>query len=898
MNEKWFSISVSDIEKKLKTNAASGLSPKAARSRYRKNGHGFYIKPQKRLTSLFGEVLSDFAIALLIISSVIALCFTEYTTGVTLTVIIAINLAACVFLYFKSLRLFESLSDFFRPSVMVIRSGKAFSVDPEHVVVGDVVLLSKGDVLSFDARLVTSDKLQVSVRCDRDTEVKCDKIAEGRVNDGEIDISKMANMVHAGSRIISGSARAIVTAVGRYTYYGAMTGGVPVLQMRQAPNGLKLLKKYCSSFGFVVLLCLLPFSIFSMLFSKGNVTLMTSFTAALAIAASSMAQLACTVCRVFFSHQARCALEGNTPAVLRSPEIMDKLVSSEYLFLLDGSAVSDGVLHFHKAICADGELRGFNAISPSMMAFAELVSLFNSAESRTLTTGVHAPGRFTGALGEFTTKIGVDAEALKIRCNIAGYVPGNSADKTDKLFYTDRGRKCILNVVQDGAAISICQRAYLGNSITSLSPDGVKALTAEYEKYTASGMRVLVFTVSEDEFSDNNIFAGMLVLSENLDANFKAAMSAIGRLGMKIVSFLSSEGGARYDRAELPAPIIGGAASLSDFISNKVDVTYKFGEIDTYRDFSPENISCLIKYIHSMNKKVAVVCFSDTYRDLSEKPDVFITCSELRYSFSGRFEEEVKVIEVPGGVDSKSCRQDVKMDAEVIIPRPFTKGGGLMSLKRAIILCGAAYNNLSGFFRYVLCSQIIRIFMVMLPMIFGGAFLDARHALLCGFIIDPMVMMIFVRERCGAENAKGHRSFLREFKAPIRNNTGILMASALGALCAVILPNIVGSIGIMGAYFYQTEYLFISMILLHITVMYCIRLDNLRRFGTVDINKFAAILDVAAVVFLAICFWIEPIGVFFDVLNITLPYLLLTAIPSVICAALYFVIGNIRIYTE
>ena len=898
MNEKWFLLSVSDIEKKLKTNAASGLAPKATRSRYRKGGAPFYIKPKKSFLSVFGEIVADFSLVLLIICSVIALCFTEYTTGVTLTLIIAVNLAACVFLYFRTLRLFESLSDFFRPSVMVVRSGKAFSIDPEHVVAGDVVLLSKGDVLSFDARLVTSDNLSVSVRTDRHTETKREKHAEVSVNENENDIANMTNMVHAGSRVLSGSARAIVTAVGRYTYYGAMTGGLPVPQMRQAPNGLKLLKKYCSSFGFAIMLVLLPFCILSMLFSKGEVTLMVSFTAALAIAASSMSQIACTACRIFFGHQARAALEGNNPAVLRSPEVMDKLVSSEYLFLLDGSAVSDGVLHFHKAVCADGELRGFNAISPSMMSFAELVALFNSAESKTLTTGVHAPGRFTGALAEFTKKIGVDVEALKIRCNIVGYVPGNSIDKTDKLFYTDMGRRYILNVAQDSSAISFCTRAFLGNSITRLTAEGMAAIASEYEKYAATGMKVLAFTVSETEFSNDHIFAGMIVLSENLDNNFKSAFNAIHRLGVKTISFVSSDRGAKYDGTDIPAPMISGGVSISDFISNRADITYKFGEIDTYKDFSAEQISQLIKHVHSMNKRVAVVCFSDMYKSFSEAPDVLVTCSELQYRFSGRFEEEVKVIEVPGGVDSKSCRQDVKTDAEVIIPRPSSEGGGLMSLKRAMVLCGAAYNNLSGFFRYVLCSEIVRIFMVMLPMIFGEAFLDARHALLCGFIVDIMAMMIFVYERCGAENAKGHRSFLGEFKAPLRNNAGILISSAAGGVLAVILPNIIGSLGFMGQYFYQTEYLFISMILLHITLIYCIRFDNLRRFGAADMNVFAIALDISVALFLILCFLIEPIGVFFDVLNITLPYLLLTLIPSIVCAALYFIIGKLRLYTE
>ncbi|MBE6531093.1 MAG: hypothetical protein E7679_03235 [Ruminococcaceae bacterium] len=898
MNEKWFVSDISDIEKKLKTNAASGITPKAARSRLRKNRSLFYIKPRKSVAAMLGEIVTDFALLLLIISSVIALCFTEYTTGVTISLIVLLNLGACLFLYFKSQRLFESLSAFFRPTVTVIRSGKAFSVDPESVAVGDVVLISEGDMLSFDARLVTSDNLRVMVRVDRETEEEAEKLAGASVRENENDVRKMFNMVHAGSRVTSGSARAIVTATGRYTYYGAMTGGIVMPALKEIPHGLKLLRKYCSGFGMAIMIAVVPFSLLCLIFSKGNVTLMTTFMAALAIAASSMSQLSCTVCRAFFEKQARKCLQGKNAAVLRSSEVMDKLVSCEYIFMLDGSAVSDGVLHFYKAICAEGEIVEFSAMSPAMTAFSELVALYDSAESRTLTTGVHAPGRYRGALREFIRRSAVDSEALKIRCTIGGYVPGSSADMTDKLFYSDRGKRYVLNVSQGNDKLALCRRAYFGSRIVDISPEEREAFLSEYEKYKKQGKDLLVFTLTEGEFDEAHIFGGMIVLSEKNDSAFKKAISELNAMGVKTVSFAGRINGAEQGEDSLPAPMVGKCATFADFTANKLPITYDFGLIDTYLDFGAKQIDTLIRYVHSVNKKVAVISFSELYRELSEKPDVLVSCSAMQYRFSGRLEEEIEILELPGGAESRCCRQDVKTSADVIIPRPSSGSGGLASLKRAFMLAGAVYNNLSGFFRYVLCSQFIRLVMVMLPMVFGEAFLDARHALFCGFIVDMLVMMIFVSEKCGAENARGFRSISGEFRTPIKNNAGMIIASCIGGLSAVFLPNIIGYIGFMGQYFYQTEYLFISMILLHITLMYCIRIDNLRRFGEADINRFAIGLDVFALLFVISCFAIAPIGVFFDVLEITIPYLILTVVPSAVCALMYFLIGNFRVRTE
>ncbi|MBE6596143.1 MAG: hypothetical protein E7641_00590 [Ruminococcaceae bacterium] len=898
MNEKWFSLSISDIEKKLKTNAASGLSPKAARSRYKKRGSSFYVKRKKSSMSLFGEIAADFALVLLVISSVVALCFTEYTTGVTLALILAVNLGICLALSYRAQRLFESMSVFFLPTTTVVRSGKAFSVDHEHVVVGDVVLLGEGDVISFDARLITSDNLKVVMKLDRELERECEKLAEGLVRENENDVSAMVNMVHAGSRVISGGARAVVTAVGRYTYYGAMTGGVELPELRDIPRGLRLLKKYCSSFGMLVTISLLPFCFLSLIFSKGNVTLLTSFTAALAIAASSMSQLATTACRIFFEKQAKRGLEGANKSITKSCEIMDTLVSLEYVFMLDGSAVSDGVLHFNKAICGDGELSGFNAISSSAKYFADLVSLYNSAESRTLTTGIHAPGRFRLALDEFTGKCGVDSEALKIRCSVSGYVPGDSGDKTDKLFFSDSGRRLVLNVSQKSEAIERCSRVYIGGSECVLSAEGREALSAEYKKYAKRGMITLVFTVSESEFGGNDIFAGILVLSERIDESFYNTLSTLKGMGIKTISFVGKRSGNPYERFELSSPTFGRAVSRKDFDTAEVPLSYKFGEIDTYRGFSPEEIGGFISMIHAEKKKVAVISFSDAYEKLPEKPDVVITCSALRYKMSGRFEEEIESVETAGASDSLCCRQDVKGGADLIIPRPDGKHGGLVSLKRAFFLAGAAYNNLAGFFRYVLCSQFIRIVCVMLPMLFGEAHLDARHALFCGFLLDLGVMAVFVNELCGIENAKGFRSISGEFRSPARNNAGMIISAVAGGLTVCFLPNIMGYVGVIGQYFYETEYMFFSMILLHITVMYCIRIDNARRFGRFSVNRAALWLVPSVLVFCVACFLVEPIGVFFNVLEISAPYLFLTAVPSAVTAILYFVIGDLRLVPE
>jgi hypothetical protein len=75
MNEQWFKLSIQQIEEKLKTSAALGLSQKAARSRVNKNVGSVFLAPHVSPWRILGELISDFSWILLVFSAIISLFF-------------------------------------------------------------------------------------------------------------------------------------------------------------------------------------------------------------------------------------------------------------------------------------------------------------------------------------------------------------------------------------------------------------------------------------------------------------------------------------------------------------------------------------------------------------------------------------------------------------------------------------------------------------------------------------------------------------------------------------------------------------------------------------------------------------------------------------------------------
>ena len=72
MNEKWFSLSVDEIEKKLRTNVASGLSLKAAKARTSRDSAFFKVR-KKNIGLLIVELFYDFFLLMLTLVSFFAI---------------------------------------------------------------------------------------------------------------------------------------------------------------------------------------------------------------------------------------------------------------------------------------------------------------------------------------------------------------------------------------------------------------------------------------------------------------------------------------------------------------------------------------------------------------------------------------------------------------------------------------------------------------------------------------------------------------------------------------------------------------------------------------------------------------------------------------------------------
>ena len=902
MNEKWFALSIGEIEKKLKTNAASGLSRKAARSAWHKNfpkTQALFKKSKKTFGKMVGEVIGDFSVILLMLAATLAVLFAELFVGVTVLLICAISFTFSIIMYFRAQRSIEKMNLYFLPTAKVIRGGRLYRVSFENVVVGDVIILERGDVVCADARLVTSEALSVSMRTGKNSYVDLKKQAHGAILENTADPKKMVNIVHAGSVVESGSGRAIVYSVGKYTYLGALTGGIIEPYIENIPSELKKMKRICSKMSFISMLCILPFSVVSLLLSHlsgGTTTLSATFLTALAISASSMTQLSCTLCKIFFVKKIKDLAECNDPIAIRTTDAFDKLSGIDYLFMLDGSALTDGVLHFDSIFNADGEIKNYDYPTASIKKLLEMVALYNSAEANSLTIGLNLPDRFKASFEELFQKLPTDAEALKIKYPIKTYMTGNPADPTDSVYFSDNGKSMILSVSQSVEVISQCSFALTAGNVQPLSSVTADKIKHTFNAHTSKGKTVLAFSLTSFDNAGNKsgkLFLGALVLSEKTDNNAVTSIDELRKRNVNVISFVSNS--ASRDIPQIPLSAhLGARAYKHDFTAHSQPLTYRFGEINTYYGFDESDIALLLKYAHSQGKTVAVLGFSDYAPEAIKNADVFISCSSIIDMTNAKSEKELYTLELAGARTSSSCMQSIKSEADVILQRPNGDIGGISSLARALNVMETAYRNISSFFKYVLSAQIIRILLVALPMALGVSVLDARHILLCSFLLDLLVLLLFAFDKTPVPQGVIKYSRIRSPKLVLLANKRLALCAVGAGFGALVIPMAVNAIGIFGPYIYRVEYMFFAMIWIHIVLAYYIRYGSVSKIKFALKNKKLFALVASALVFVGLTLLFPQLGLAFEMVSHPLAYFLLSFLPAIIFSLCFEMTGVIK----
>jgi len=115
----------------------------------------------------------------------------------------------------------------------VIREGQIIRIPSTQLVRGDLLVLSEGDSVGADARLIQAASLRVQ---EASLTGESEAVSKDAVTLAELTaLGDQINMVFKGTAIVSGTARAVVTATGMATQMGAIAGMLEATKEKPTP---------------------------------------------------------------------------------------------------------------------------------------------------------------------------------------------------------------------------------------------------------------------------------------------------------------------------------------------------------------------------------------------------------------------------------------------------------------------------------------------------------------------------------------------------------------------------------------------------------------------------------------------------------------------------------------
>ena len=282
-NGTWHGISTKETIKILNSNAVFGLKEKEIEERtivYGKNK-----LPEDKPIPWFILFLRQFKsplVFILVIAVGVTLWLQEYTDSVVIFAAVLLNTAIGYFQENKASKALSQLKKILKQKALVIREGTEREMLQEDLVPGDIVVLTEGNKVPADARILEAFELKIN-----EAVLTGEWLASTKREitlDQKTPLADRDNMVYMGSVVEGGKGKALVIATGIKTELGKISTLLAEVKEEKTPYQKKLARFSWIIGAIIAFLALL-------IFGEGVATggdIIEMFTIAVAIAVAAI----------------------------------------------------------------------------------------------------------------------------------------------------------------------------------------------------------------------------------------------------------------------------------------------------------------------------------------------------------------------------------------------------------------------------------------------------------------------------------------------------------------------------------------------------------------------------------------------------------------------------------
>lgn len=258
--EVWHDLPLKKVFEILETSPA-GLTPEKASLRKEKYGSNLFKKKKKnRLIGLIIKQTSSPLVFILLVAGIVTIILKEFTDATIIFAVVVINTIIGVIQEGRASRAFEKLRESQKKFATVVRGDSKHVIPSEDLVPGDIIVVSAGDQVSADARLIECKGLEVNESVLTGEWMASPKSTKKLKK--ESVVSERHNMIWMGTFITEGWGTAIVVATALETEVGKIAEMIGEEKETLTPFQ-RSVKNLAHFLGFVI------FGILVLIFSLG-----------------------------------------------------------------------------------------------------------------------------------------------------------------------------------------------------------------------------------------------------------------------------------------------------------------------------------------------------------------------------------------------------------------------------------------------------------------------------------------------------------------------------------------------------------------------------------------------------------------------------------------------------
>lgn len=535
----WHSFAVTELFEHLQS-SRQGLTQTEAANRLAQYGPN--VLPQKKSVTLVEIVLRQFMsplIYVLLFAAVIALILSEYVDAGFIAVVLLFNAAMGAYQEWRAETNANALQQMIRIRVRLRRDNADEEAEAETLVPGDVVLLESGNKVPADIRLIKSTQLNVEEALLTGESLPVAKTSQP-LEPSELPLGDRANMVFAGTTVLTGRATGVVVATGMHTEIGRIAASLQYLEPTKAPL-VERMEAFTQKISVVTLITCLFIGVVG--YWQGMSLTQVLFLA-VAVAVSAIPEGLPIAMTVALSIGTRRMAKRNV--IIRKLTAVEGLGSCTFIatdktgtLTVDGQTVRQLVLPDARTLTVTGE--GYNGIGQildpagqpapvqgSLGELLEAVTVCNESKLEHRADGWHYQGDAVDvALMALSYKAGLSPGDLLQSVERVQQIPFESERKYAAVYYRRAG------------SLRIAVKGALETLLPALQTEDADALVTRHDALAANGFRVLVVaggpvdTIDETTLPPLQLL-GLLALIDPLRPEAKAAVQTCQEAGVTV----------------------------------------------------------------------------------------------------------------------------------------------------------------------------------------------------------------------------------------------------------------------------------------------------------------------------------------------------------------------------